>query len=100
MEMELPKQLPLTYMEVAELDCLHDEGVAYARRLEEAGGTVELPQPFGRAAAWPVGRMNPFGIFRPKQTENAVFCALGNRRVHLSDFRLCGIISDGSHEKR
>ena len=42
MEMELPKQLPLTYMEVAELDCLHDEGVAYARRLEEAGGTVEL----------------------------------------------------------
>ena len=42
MEMELPKQLPLTYMEVAELDCLHDEGVAYARRLEEAGGTVGL----------------------------------------------------------
>lgn len=42
MEMELPQQLPLTYMEIAELDCLHDEGAAYARRLEEAGGTVEL----------------------------------------------------------
>lgn len=89
MEMELPKQLPLTYMEVAELDCLHDEGVAYAggwkKRAERwsctrsrACSTVMTwtPAPAScRSASATVrtrcgvacGANEPFrGIFRPK----------------------------------
>lgn len=33
---------PKTYMEVAEFDCLHDEGVAFAERLEEEEIQVDL----------------------------------------------------------
>lgn len=34
--------LPTAYIEVEEFDCLHDEGVQYARRLQDAGVPVEL----------------------------------------------------------
>lgn len=34
--------LPNAYVEVAEFDCLHDEGIAYAKKLEESGVDVEL----------------------------------------------------------
>jgi acetyl esterase/lipase len=34
--------LPQAYIEVAQYDCLHDEGVAYAKCLESAGVTVEF----------------------------------------------------------
>lgn len=42
MEAETLEGMPDTYMEVAELDCLRDEGIAYAKRLEETGIPVEL----------------------------------------------------------
>ena len=42
MEAESLEGLPATYMEVAEFDCLRDEGVAYAKRLEESGIPVEF----------------------------------------------------------
>lgn len=42
MEAESLQGMPKTYMEVAELDCLRDEGSAYAARLEEAGILVEF----------------------------------------------------------
>ena len=34
--------IPDTYIETAEFDCLHDEGILYAHRLEEAGADVEI----------------------------------------------------------
>lgn len=34
--------LPPTYLEVAEFDCLHDEGIAYAKKLQSCDVTVEL----------------------------------------------------------
>lgn len=39
------KNLPAAYIEVAEYDCLRDEGIAYAMALEKSGVTVELNQP-------------------------------------------------------
>lgn len=38
----LPEQPPRVYIELAEIDCLHDEGAAYAARLSTAGAAVEL----------------------------------------------------------
>lgn len=34
--------LPPAYIETAEFDCLHDEGILYARRLKESGNEVTL----------------------------------------------------------
>ena len=39
--------LPDAYLETAEFDCLHDEGVAYARALQRAGCPVELNETSG-----------------------------------------------------
>lgn len=37
----LPAVIPDTYIETAEFDCLHDEGILYGRKLEDAGTKVE-----------------------------------------------------------
>ena len=42
MQRSLHRPVPDTYVEVAEADCLHDEGVRYAERLRRAGASVEL----------------------------------------------------------
>lgn len=42
MQNVLPHKLPDTYIETAEYDCLHDEGILYAERLMKAGAKVEL----------------------------------------------------------
>lgn len=42
MEAETLEGFPETYIEVAEFDCLHDEGVAFAERLKNEGVKVEL----------------------------------------------------------
>lgn len=36
------RNLPPAYIEVAEFDCLHDDGVLYARQLKETGAAVEF----------------------------------------------------------
>lgn len=47
MQQPLAKPLPETYVETAQFDCLHDEGVAYAERLRRAGGRVTLYETVG-----------------------------------------------------
>lgn len=43
----LPRFLPDTYIETAEYDCLHDEGILYGQRLREAGAKVTLNETKG-----------------------------------------------------
>lgn len=38
----LPRIIPNTYIETAEYDCLHDEGIIYGKKLREAGANVEI----------------------------------------------------------
>lgn len=43
----LPRIIPDTYIETAEYDCLHDEGVLYGRRLRAAGANVRINETKG-----------------------------------------------------
>ena len=43
----LPEQLPLTYLETAELDCLHDEAISYKERIESIGTVVTFVETQG-----------------------------------------------------
>ncbi|MBR2996230.1 MAG: alpha/beta hydrolase [Lachnospiraceae bacterium] len=42
MRCELPRTIPKTYIEAAEFDCLHDEGLLYGEKLQSAGASVEI----------------------------------------------------------
>ena len=43
----LPQSLPPTYIETAEFDCLHDEGIAYAKYIEGVAECVEINETKG-----------------------------------------------------
>lgn len=47
MHSSLPQIIPDTYIETAEYDCLHDEGIIYGKRLWEAGANVEVNETIG-----------------------------------------------------
>lgn len=47
MHSSLPEIIPDTYIETAEYDCLHDEGIIYGKRLREAGANVEINETRG-----------------------------------------------------
>jgi acetyl esterase len=47
MHSRFPQRIPDTYIETAEYDCLHDEGVIYGKRLREAGAYVEINETKG-----------------------------------------------------
>ncbi|MCQ4637324.1 alpha/beta hydrolase [Anaerovorax odorimutans] len=47
MHSSLPQTIPDTYIETAEYDCLHDEGVLYGKRLRQAGASVEMNETRG-----------------------------------------------------
>lgn len=47
MHSSLPTIIPDTYIETAEYDCLHDEGILYGKRLREAGANVEINETRG-----------------------------------------------------
>ena len=44
---DLPSALPGTYIETAEFDCLHDEGLAYAGKLKQTGVDVVINETEG-----------------------------------------------------
>jgi acetyl esterase/lipase len=46
--------LPKVYIETAEFDCLHDEGIAFAHRLMEAGNSVVLNETKGTVHGYDV----------------------------------------------
>ena len=46
--------MPYTYIEVAEIDCLRDEGILFAKKLKEAGISVELHQVSGAVHGYDV----------------------------------------------
>ena len=43
----LPSMIPKTYIETAQFDCLHDEGILYGERLKKAGADVEINETRG-----------------------------------------------------
>lgn len=43
----LPQRIPDTYIETAEYDCLHDEGIIYGKNLQVAGAMVEINETSG-----------------------------------------------------
>ena len=47
MHSSLPHTIPDTYIETAEYDCLHDEGILYGKKLREAGAKVEINETRG-----------------------------------------------------
>ena len=52
--------LPPAYIEVNEFDCLKDEGIAYARRLEAAGTAVEFHENAGAVHGFEVNYESPY----------------------------------------
>ena len=42
MHCDLPGNIPDTYIETAQFDCLHDEGILYGEKLRGAGANVEI----------------------------------------------------------
>ena len=44
---DLPDAMPETYIETAEFDCLHDEGILYAKKLTDAGTAVTINETKG-----------------------------------------------------
>ncbi len=47
MHSRLPQNIPDTYIETAEYDCLHDEGILYGKRLSRSGAKVEINETIG-----------------------------------------------------
>lgn len=43
----LSRIIPDTYIETAEYDCLHDEGIIYGKRLQEEGVNVKINETKG-----------------------------------------------------
>lgn len=51
---DLPSYMPTTYIETAEADCLHDEGVEYAEKLKKHGVDVSLFETKGTIHAFEI----------------------------------------------
>ena len=58
-EAESFERLPPAYIETAEFDCLHDDGILYARLLREAGICVELNETKGTMHGFDIATKAP-----------------------------------------
>ena len=67
MEAQSFENLPSAYVETAEFDCLHDEGIAYAEALRKADVSVELNETRGT--------MHGFDIMQKAKTTKAALAA-------------------------
>ncbi len=52
--------LPPAYLEVAQYDCLHDEGVEYAKALKQSGVPVELHEAAGAMHGYDIARKSGY----------------------------------------
>ena len=59
MEADSFEGLPDAYVETAEFDCLHDEGIAYAEALRKAGAAVEINETKGTMHGFDIVRNAP-----------------------------------------
>lgn len=66
-EAECFEGLPPAYIETAEFDCLHDDGILYAKKLREAGIRVVLNETYST--------MHGFDIVQNAQTTKKALCA-------------------------
>ena len=66
-EAESFEGLPVAYIETAEFDCLHDDGILYANKLREAGIEVALNET--------KGTMHGFDIMQKAKTTKAALAA-------------------------
>lgn len=55
----LPQTLPPTYIETAEFDCLHDEGIAYAKHIEGVAECVEINETRGTIHGYDILAKHP-----------------------------------------
>ena len=68
--------LPPAYIETAEFDCLHDDGILYAEKLREAGVDVVLNET--------EGTMHGFDIVqKAKTTQNALAERIAYMQKHF-----------------
>lgn len=65
MQAKLPQNIPNTYIEVAEYDPLHDDGIEYYNRLSSNGAKVELNETFGTVHGYDM-------ILNSKTTKNNI----------------------------
>lgn len=59
MKNELPEMHPPTYIETAEFDCLHDEGIVYAKRIQGVAPSVEINETKGTIHGYDVAMEHP-----------------------------------------
>ena len=67
----LPQSLPPTYIETAEFDCLHDEGLAYAKHIEGVAECVELNETKGTFHGYDILANHP--ITKKSMTKRIAF---------------------------
>lgn len=68
--------LPAAYIEIAEYDCLRDEGAAYAKALEQGGAAVTLTEAKGAMHGYDIARKSP------------LVCSLVEKRIEFLKRRL------------
>lgn len=58
----IPAMMSATYIETSEFDCLHDEGILYGHKLEDAGAKLEYNDTKGTFNVSYVGNIDWGGL--------------------------------------